>query len=168
MPDFTVVEGGGGEREFREARHALSLWNAIYPQAAKDYKEIATRMRVSIHTVNNTIYHVRQHAENYGWTIPHVQKGPSGEHRSIFPVMLNDNSPSLRSAKSQQCLRAGAQSSCLTIATMSEHEAVALEAASGALYLTGAQKRKLRTASTMFSAAARMATEVLGQIINVA
>lgn len=164
LPDFTVIDGGGGEREFREAKHAAALWDAIYPQSATSYKEIARRMGVSLYTANNTIHHVRDHAENYNWTVPHAQKGSEGANRSYFPVMLEGNSPALRTVRSRECLEAGAVSSCETIASMAEHEAIAIDAAANADMMTPAQKRKLRAAAGMFTAAAEMARRVLTEM----
>jgi hypothetical protein len=167
VPDFTVIDGGGGserERRFRENPHAVALWDAIYPQPATSYAEIARKMGVPVHTANNTIHHVRDHAENYGWTIPHAQKGREGEFRSYFPVMLDGTSPALRTVRSKECFKAGSLSSCKTIASMAEHAAVATEAASNTESMTSAQKRKLRAAAGMFTAASEMAQRVFGEL----
>jgi hypothetical protein len=179
MPELRVINGGGGGggQRFKEARYAYALWDAIYPRPANNYEEIADRMsktagkKLSFFVVNNTMCHVRKHAEHYGWTIPHARKGNRtvDEHRRYFPVMLEGNSPAMRSEVSKQSLQAGAVSSCKTIASMAEHEAAALDAAAGTTAnLTSTQHRKWRAAAAMFTAASQMAREVLGQINNVA
>lgn len=175
MVSLSVVPpSSSGGKKFRGARYAPALWDAIYPQPARNYSEIIERMsqsvgkKLSFHDVNYTIRHVRENAEDYGWTIPHVQKGRKGEYRAYFPVVLDENSPALQTDESKIQLKYGAVSSCNTIASMAEHEAVALEAASTAETLTPAQRRKVYAASSMFIAAARMAHEVANQIHLVA
>ena len=181
MPELKVIEGGGGsppkapKPAFREHPLAIYLWKAIYPHPATTYTEIAQRMsdaaekKISFYQANNCIHHVRSHPYDYGWTIGHVRKGPGHiEHRKYFPVLVDADDHKMRVSDFRECLRDGAISSSRTIASMAEHEAAALEAAASSYDYTPVQKRKMRAVSSMFTAASRMAEEVLGEIASVA
>jgi len=172
-----LISGGNGKstpppgkKKFKEHPLAQYVWRAIYPRPAKNYDEIVERAskaygsKLTFQQINMTMYHIRHHAYDYGWTIAHAQKGSAGEMRRYFPVLVDDQDHEYRVSDFDEYITAGAISSAQTIATMSEHEGVALEIVATSDKLDRADKRKLRAASVMFTAAGEMAKDVLKKV----
>jgi hypothetical protein len=117
--------------------------------------------RLTFYQVNNCIYHVRHYAEQYGWTVAHVQKGRDGEMRKYFPVLTDGK---IAVSDYEDYIAAGVKSSAATIATMAMHESIALDIVASRDDLSSGDKRLLRAASSMFTAASEMAKKVLAKV----
>ncbi len=170
--DGGAAGGGPKKRKFKPHPLADSLWRSVYPKDAISYEQIRERMsrhakkEITFHQVNNCIYHVRHHAYDYEWDIAHVQKGAIGEHRAYFPILVDAKDPDYRVVSEDHVvhLKKGVVSSANTLATMAEHESVALEIFANLPDVDRGDKRILRAASSMFTAAAKMAQDVIGKV----
>jgi len=82
------------EDETRRDQIIEAIFDAL---PADSYEDIvtkvnrATRLRVTHAQVNNAIAHLRSHSAQYGWTIPHVKRGPGvGMDEGRFVAYLVD------------------------------------------------------------------------------
>jgi hypothetical protein len=173
VPDLRIVppSGGddGGDRPFHEHPLALALWNAIHGRPASSYAEIALRMsaalgrHVSWHMVNNVIYHVRKHADQYGWSVPHVKCGRGDKvERQYFTILADPEQNSLRRIPEHRLrIRDGGTSRLNAISTMAENLTKVLEMAAEIDGNTASQKRRFRAAASMVQAASETAQRAL-------
>jgi hypothetical protein len=140
---------------------------------AATYWEIRTKVRanglnVDFGDINNAIAHLRRNSAEYGWTIPHVKRGPVGlasERTRLFAVLVDreghyelDSNPDARVN-----LRDGAISTAQHVATMMGNEAAALRiAATNTRSVNG--RERINDLADDFAYVARKAVSVVREL----
>ena len=177
---LTVINGGGGgkggkpksqsppeppkEEPFRKHHLADDLWQAL-AKPATSIDELRERIgktkrgrKPSRNQLGACMYHIREHADNYGWAVPIVAKGRSNELRLYFRVLVEGD---FIVTEYYEELRAGIKSAAATMGTMAGHTAVCLKLAIGAKDLTRTQKQRLKAMEGTLRGLEAMAEELL-------
>lgn len=166
-----LIKGGGPEPPSNFKKHYLheDIWRALYPKPAYTFDEIYDRVvkshrgpRPTKSRVASGIMHIRANADDYEWTIPHVQKG-RGDLRLYF-VVLVDGSDSYVQPEYMDNLLAGLVSTGSTIGSMAQHGADALEIAAGLSIFTRGEKKQLRGYSGSLQAVHEMMQQMLRKL----
>lgn len=161
--------GASGGSPFEWHPLAEALFDAVYPKDAKTFEQVRERMsrierrRVTHEETGRTIRHVRDHEDEYGWTIPPIQKG-SGKYRRYWATLVQtkDNDSTI-TADHLQCFDYGMISAVRTIATQTRHILGAAEIVAESSGLTRGQRRQYRAFAAMLASADAIAQQLLNE-----
>jgi len=122
--------GSGGPPERRTKTDILiSGIYAVLP--AGSLTEIQEKLKdrgldVSIPAIEQALFHLRKHCNQYGWSVPHVKRGPGGDERLYFAV-LRDKERRFHLPSEYQAYSAhGFNGTIRHIANLGRNETVAL------------------------------------------
>jgi hypothetical protein len=136
---------------------------------AKSKRDIRIKMsrvlgrRITDHIVCKTLTHLRTNYMNYGWTVPHIKKGPSTDTLSYFAVKVDHHGDLMFDRDAEYEVRVGLESTVATVAGMGTNEAVAIKMAMPyvqSLHL----KRKLTSFNRKLTFLAEEAQELLAEM----
>lgn len=159
--------GASGGDPFEWHPLAEALYDSIYPRDARTFEQVRERMsrierrRVAHEEVGRTLRHVRDHEDEYGWTVPPVQKG-NGKFRRYWPVHAQSKTvDSTISAAHLECFDYGARSAVRNIATEIGHVLGAAELVADSAGLSRSQRRQYRALASHLAGADAIARQLL-------
>jgi hypothetical protein len=126
--------GGGGEPPERRSKMDLLIDELYVVLPSKSMKEIQQKLiplgqEVSLAMIGQALFHLRKHAAQYGWSVPHVKRGPDPEERCYFPVLVDDQGSFIMDEKYRAYARQGFRGTLSLISNMGQNEVTALRIA---------------------------------------
>jgi hypothetical protein len=94
---------------------------------ARSQKEIAARTRLTLPQVGVALGHIRDHAAELGWTVPHAPRGRSQPNR--YFLILFDDTSAVFDEEEQATLQGGLAGTLRGVNTTGKREAAALRMA---------------------------------------
>jgi hypothetical protein len=96
---------------------------------AKSVEEIANRIGDGEGSVSVTLSHLRKHAIEHGWTVPHARRGPTMDDDRLFAVLVDPKGEPYFDSGSIQLLRHGLRGTARHAASLCQNEARAIRLA---------------------------------------
>jgi hypothetical protein len=123
--------GGDGSPPERRSRMDLIIDMLFAALPAKTLEEIQDKFKakgvnVTISTLEQALFRLRRHAEQYGWSVPHVVRGPNSDKRCYFAVLRDKKGDFHLISEHRAYSRHGFRGTVSHIANMGKNETVAL------------------------------------------
>lgn len=117
----------------RESPRTDALLDKLYEiLPAPNQRSLAAALGVSVGYISVLLSHLRRHANRYGWTVPHVRRGPNTDDSQRFFAVREDRGEGYildDTHENRLYLRQGALSTVKHISSSMSNEAAALDLA---------------------------------------
>lgn len=164
-----AANGGAGE-QFKQHPLAGSLYRAIYPNDAKTFEQMRARVskyekeEIAAEAVGRCLRHVRDNEDEYGWTVPPVQKG-RGKHRRYYVVHAAAKGVDSKiSDEHLECFDKGMISAVGTVTTQIGHVLGAAELVAESDGMGRGQRRQYRALASQLAGAHAMALKIINEL----
>lgn len=93
---------------------------------ARNNEELAARLDLPEQTVRGLLSHLRKHAIEHGWTVPHVRRGPTPTQERYFAVLVDPTGKPYFDADTIDEFHEGLRGTASHVNTLCQNEARAV------------------------------------------
>jgi hypothetical protein len=124
-------DGGTGGPPERRTKMDILLSGIYAVLPANSLTEVQGKLKargvdVSIPAIEQALFYLRRHANQYGWSVPHVKRGPRSDKRCYFAVLRDKDRRFTLPLEYQAYSSHGFSGTVSQIANLGKHETTAL------------------------------------------